>query len=350
MHVEIINTNISPTIPAEQPTTIESEHQTRNPVLLLGGGHGTGEALAKLLVASGRDVFIGTRSSDSYDRLRNELPQAEGSVKPFIADIKDPEEVRRALSLANLPEGQPIDYFPLAAGGFDPIPIQFAIGRAYARIKHQMDKPEGITRDFAQAETEKMKEFMLRLSSREEAWRINATAPVDIAKFLMDNGNLDSTSTIIVLDSTISKYAQTVIPYPGPWLYYIVGISKAKGSLTLREMARKTGSTFIDFIAPGIADTKAGEFFERFIPVLKALQELKAQELKGQGLEIQDRFEFPMPPASEIAQMMFNEITRKRTLVEARETDLYLGYNKKKKREVSHTPPPGFRTPTVDWL
>lgn len=325
----------SQTLPrqVEHSPRIEREPLTKNPVLILGAGSGTGAEIAKLYASQGFTVLAGTRSEEKFQKVRNDV-LANGGTEPvpFIADITDPSQVQKALAESGLLRGQTIDYYPLAAEGFKP--VRLIIGKALLRLQKVIETG-GDLREAAEKETEEMKKTMLLPSSSAVAYNTNVVAPAEMAETLIENGNLNYQSKIVVLDSTISKYAQEG-PYPGPWFYYPVGITKAMGSLELRRIAARIGAEFYDLIAPGITGTEAGIFFDRFLPVLEALNELDSNE----------PFEFPTISSADAAKTIFEQ-TITQNLGSQRSVDLYFGYES----GVATTQrPSGFRVPTIDWL
>jgi hypothetical protein len=232
----------------------------------------------------------------------------------------------------------------LAAGGLDAASLD--IGRVFVGLMRKL-KSEGITLESAEKATQDFKEIMLKPNVIEAAKQINLVAPITLGKILEINGNINKKSKIVYLGSTISEYTKEILEklgqdkahqidqmYPGPEYYRAVGIYKAQGILSLQELAKHSEATFYNFVAPGVADTPIGNFFGRFMPVLRAVHELTNKQA----------FEFPTPPAAEIAEAVVNRVANS---PDSRQITLYIGYNP---GEVSNIKPSNFRVPMVDYL
>jgi len=321
---------------AERLTSAERESPLRHPVLLLGGGSGTGLLLATRLSLEGRIVYIGTRSPEKFNSLRDSVVKSGGTEpKPFIADIKNPAETKEAYENMELSEGQVVDYFPFAAGGFEP--LMSRIARLLVRLKRELEGKGFISKESAMAATEAMREFTTTESALAFANETNTEAPIKLAEHLVKNGHLDSSSTIAVLSSSISKYTNpnNIDMYPGPWFYYPVGRSKAEGAHRLKALSERLGATFIDFVAPYITGTMAGDFFVGFEPVLEALHKIESE----------DRFEFPVVSTEHVVDVILSEISKNGSSL-PRSRDVYI----LPKGPAQYTPPEGFGKPIVSYL
>ena len=320
---------------AERLTSTETELQRRRPVLLLGGGSGTGLLLAWRLSLEGRIVYIGTRSPEKFNSLRDSVVKSGGTEpKPFIADIKNPVETKEAYKNMELSEGQVVDYFPFAAGGFEPLIRK--IVKPLSRLKIELKRNGFISKESAIAATDAMRESMTAESALALANETNTEAPIKLAEHLVENGHLDSSSTIAVLSSSISKYTNpyNIDIYPGPWLYYPVGRSKAEGAHKLKALSEKLGANFIDFVAPYITGTGMGNFFVRFEPVFEALHKIESK----------DKFKFPTVSTGHVVNVILSEIRKNVYLPRSR--DVYI----LPKGPVQYTPPEEFDKPTIPYL
>lgn len=320
----------------ERLSSAETELQLRRPVLLLGGGSGTGLLLAWRLSLEGRIVYIGTRSPEKFNSIRDSVVKSGGTEpKPFIADIKNPAETKEAYENMGLSEGQVVDYFPFAAGGFEP--LMRKIARPLVRLKREFDRDGSISEKSAMAATKEMREFTTTESALAFANETNIEAPIKLAEHLVKNGHLDFSSTIAVLSSSISKYTNpyNIDIYPGPWLYYPVGRSKAEGAHKLKALSEKLGATFIDFVAPYIIGTGMGDFFVGFEPVFEALHKIKSK----------DKFKFPAVSMGDVVDAILSEISKNGSSL-LRNRDVYI----LPKGLVQYIPPEGFDKPTIPYL
>jgi len=70
-------------------------------LLITGGSSGIGRAAALLFAALGDHVTVTGRRADRLDALRHEVEQRElpGVILPVVADVTDPEAMRRAVAL-----------------------------------------------------------------------------------------------------------------------------------------------------------------------------------------------------------------------------------------------------------
>ena len=328
------------------PQRTEAEPGPAEIALITGGTGGIGREVAKRLAKQGKRVIIGTRNPEKFERISSEIEQSGGiSPAPFIADITDPSEIATAYQESGLKPGQAVDYYALAAGGLDAASID--IGRVFVGLMRQLKTPEGITPEAAEEATQRFREIMTRESVVEAARQINLIAPVLLGRDLEQNGNLNKNSRIVYLGSTISEYTREILEwlgpdeahqidnlYPGPEHYRVVGIYKAQGILGLQNLAKDSGAVFYNFVAPGVTDTPIGNFFGRFVPVLKAVHRLTSDE----------SFEFPAPSASEVADVIVTEIGKPPL---SHENTLYIGYHP---GEISSIKPSNFRVPIIDFL
>ena len=320
---------------AERSTSPETELPLRHPILLLGGGNGTGSLLAWRLSLEGRIVYIGTRSPKKFNSIHDSVIKRGGTEpKPFIADIKNPAETKEAYENMGLSEGQVVDYFPFAAGGFEP--LMSKIARPLVRLKRELEENGFISKESAIAATDIMREFTTAESALAFANETNIEAPIRLAEHLVNNGHLNSSSTIAMLSSSISKYTDpyNIDIYPGPWFYYSVGRSKAESAHRLKALSEKLGATFIDFVAPYIAGTGVGDFFAGLEPVFEALHKIESK----------DGFEFPTVSTGHVVNVILSEIRKKPYLPRSR--DVYIP----PKGPAQYTPPEGFDKPTIPYL
>ncbi len=275
----------------------------QNPIILLGGGDGTGRILAKKLAQDGRQLYIGTRSEDKFLSLRDEIVQSGGiEPRPFIADLTNPEQLDNAYSGLDLEPGQAVDYLDFPAAGFDKtlmIPVAMGLGR----LKKELDRTGEISLDSAINVSNKFKELTTNENAHEVAREVNIEAPIKLAQRLLEDKHLDSTSTIAVLSSTISKYTgnYTQENYPGPWLYYVVGRNKSEGAKKLNEFSNRIGSLFLDFVAPEISDTTVGKILANYKDVFKALHVLSGS---------QEEFIYPEVTTEQVTRVIVAELAR----------------------------------------
>lgn len=317
--------------------TIELEPTPKHPVLLLGGGSGTGKLLARRFALEGRPVYVGTRSKMKFDSLRDAVVKDGGiELKPFIADITNAKETLRAVEEMKLSKGDVIDFFPFAAAGFEG-DLMKKIARTLVRLNMNLEKNGSISRKDAIAATEDLHSFMITEDALSLANATNVEAPLRVADELVKRGHLTSSSTVAVLSSTISKYTDPydIDKYPGPWLYYPVGRSKAEGADRLKTLAGDVGSTFIDFIAPDIMGTGVGELFAKFISVYEALYKIDSA----------DEFVFPSVPIGHVVNVILYELRKDGSSV-PKVRDVYITHD----TGWQYTPPKGFNKPATPYL
>jgi len=86
-------------------------------LLITGGSSGIGRAAALLFAALGDHVTVTGRRADRLDALRHEVEQRElpGVILPVVADVTDPEAMRRAVALT-LAEFNRLDVLVANAG------------------------------------------------------------------------------------------------------------------------------------------------------------------------------------------------------------------------------------------
>lgn len=319
----------------ERLVTPEVESKPKHPILLLGAGSGTGLELAWRFSLEGYIVFVGTRSEEKFTALRDSVVKKGGvEPKPFIADIKNPAEIKEAYENMKLSEGQVIDYYPFAAGGFEPLINRMA--RPLVKLKKELAETGFISRESAIAATQAMREIMTTQNALEFANQTNVAAPIKLAQYLAEKGHLDSSSTIAVLSSSISKYTDpdNIDKYPGPWLYYPVGRSKAEGAQKLKALSEELGATYLDFVAPYIKGTGMGDFFVNLQPVFEALYKLDSK----------DKFIFPTVTPGHVVNIILSEL--RKNAYSPRVRDVFIS----PKGPVLYFPPEGFDKPTIPYL
>jgi NAD(P)-dependent dehydrogenase (short-subunit alcohol dehydrogenase family) len=82
--------------------------------IVTGGGSGIGLAIAKMLVASGGDVWICGPPTEKLESARRQMPAPE-RCHPIVCDVSDPKAVVAFFKPFHL-EGRPIDVLVNAAG------------------------------------------------------------------------------------------------------------------------------------------------------------------------------------------------------------------------------------------
>lgn len=252
--------------------TSEAEPFPRHNILMLGGGHGTGLIIAQRLAMEGYRIHIGTRTDQSFNLARQSI-LGMGGVEPsgFIADLTDQESIENALRRSDIQPGQTVHYFDFAAAGFESLlrPLARPLGELKRAFERGLLNPElatRLTQDIRTIVTAD-KAFLL-------ANRVNRDAPYELGQMLAQNRNLVPGSVIATLSSVISNYTNPGSPedYPGPWLYYPIGVSKAEGVWRMQALTQQTGAKHVDFVAPEIERTDVIRLFENILPYLQALQ------------------------------------------------------------------------------
>jgi len=236
----------------------EREPFPKYPVFLPGAGSGTGRALARILAKEGYQVIAGSRSTQKIEGLAAEI-EAYGGVAPipFIADLTDADHVKEALEGLPLRQGDPVHFFPLAAGGLDKVMPRLM--SFFIQVRKAARK-EALTKDMLEAATNQIKAITYAQEAMDDATKINVTAPLALYEALRSGGHIGPKSVVATLSSTGSHQAGPGFPggYRGPNLYYPVADSKAEGVEALAQRAAHDGARFIDFVAPEISDTNVG--------------------------------------------------------------------------------------------
>jgi len=99
-------------------------------LLITGGSHGTGFAIGENAVLLGADVILGSRTGNSFDKADNRMQM--DNVCPFIADFKNPKEVKKAIRWLVKNDLIPTDIILSAAAGLDV--ILNPVGRKVVRL------------------------------------------------------------------------------------------------------------------------------------------------------------------------------------------------------------------------
>lgn len=284
--------------------TPEREPFPHYPVIILGGASGTGKFFTRILARKGYAVFVGTRNEEKFHALGETVSNDGGiSPLPFIADITKPNDLHHAYEEMGLEKGAPAHYFPLAAAGYESLkPVMELL--VQLRRAHRQG---ALTDEFLTDLTDRMKGEVTKPAALELANQTNRDALLSFAGILQANGHLKERSVIGTLSSTISDYTDPDNPegFPGPWLYYPIGISKAQGVQGLRDIAKSTGASHIDFVAPEIEGTGVGDFFGKLNPIFEAINELSGEP-----------FNPPVVTRNEVATAMFRESTAATTTEE----------------------------------
>lgn len=324
----------------------DAEPTSADIVLITGGTGGIGREITKRLALQGKIVVVGTRNRDSFDELSSQIQDLGGRApSPFIGDLTRSSEVERAYEESGIKPGQTVDYYPLAAGGLDAAKMD--IGKVFVGLMQKQRREGEITLDAAEDATERFRQIMTKPEVQDAASAINFTAPLTLAAELARNKNLTKNSKIIYLGSTISEYTREILEklgdenahlihelYPGPEYYRTVGIYKAQGIVELERLAANLEATFYNFVAPGVADTPIGNFFNRFVPIMEEVHSIKSDEL----------FEFPAPSASEVADAIVGEVSKEPI---SHKNTIFIGYHP---GEITRVKPANFRTPILDLL
>jgi NAD(P)-dependent dehydrogenase (short-subunit alcohol dehydrogenase family) len=120
-------------------------------VLITGGGGGIGRATAAVLVRDGAHVVVSGRTESKLDAVvakhANEAKEAGGSIRPFVCDNLDEDQVKRAIDFTMEPTGRLDGAVAVPGGGaMKPVlrmPIDFLeeimrrnISSMYVLLKH----------------------------------------------------------------------------------------------------------------------------------------------------------------------------------------------------------------------
>jgi hypothetical protein len=233
------------------------------PILLTGAGSGLGRKLAIEYATRGYLVIGGTRTSENFESLYEDIKKADGvPPRPFLADLTNVEDLKEALAHFPVRAGRPMHYMPLAAGGLES--IKWAIGRPFSPLLRARKDGLPITDEMLETARQKIKETITDPKRMDAPLAINRYAPLAIATALEVRGNLTEESTLISASSSLSDNCDPAHPenYPGPWFYYTIGMSKEQGVRALRQKTRSLRASYVNFVIPEISDTGVGEFFE----------------------------------------------------------------------------------------
>ena len=275
----------------------EGEPFPKYDVVMLGAGHGTGLVIAQKLALEGYKVHIGTRSHDSFVPVRQSILDVRGiEPAPFIADLTKPEEIINALQKSGIKPGQPVHYFDFAAEGIKGY-LRF-LARPLASLEAAYNE-KNLTGELAEQLTRDIKAGVTTERALRLANRVNRDAPSELGELLKLNGNLGKGSVIATLSSSISDYTDpnAIESYPGPWMYWPIGSSKAAGMRRMGELADQTGARHLDCISPEIKETDPIKIFNTLLPMLQALQ-------PGTLLHI------PSVSKEQVANILFRELMR----------------------------------------
>lgn len=286
----------------EDQNKIEIERLPDFPVLVTGGGHGTGEAFVKRLAREGLTVYVGTRTPEHFQKIQESVREAGGrAVQPFFADVTDPQQVDTAYRTAGFLEGQPVHYFPLAAAGYEK--LGRAVMRPLVGLRRGYESGQ-LTQEFAEQITDQIRAAVSTEAAMALANATNRDAVIGLGRKLEENGNLREGSVIGTLSSMMSDTAVSGHPelYPGPWLYFPIAQSKADGVKGLGDIALRTGAKHIDSVAGAIDGTDVGNFFGGMQGIFEELHRISGQN---------DEFKFPSVGLGEVADSMYREVSRK---------------------------------------
>ena len=310
--------------PLRLPTINETERGKSNIAFVTGGTGGTGSEIVRLLAKEGRRVIVGTRTDKKFQELKESLPHPDSSlIESFVVDLTDAEGVDAALEELDLGFGETVDYYPLAAGGFDAAMWDF--GRAFGKLTLQLKKNRKLEADQLQRSRDDFKAISEAVF--DQARRINSEATLALGRRLMDQGLLNQGSKIIYLASTVSEITRIALEHPdnagkrldevyvGPEHYRAIGITKAEAAINLAYLARGAGAMYYNIVASVILKTPIGDLMDRFVPVL--------EEASRVGNE---KFALPTPTASEIAEIIVR-VTKTPLAEDEREVTIYAGYH-----------------------
>lgn len=241
----------------------EQEPFPRYPILLTGGGQGTGAALAQRFAQEGYPVILGTRNEKKFHTVRDTILSQGGTEPlPFVADITKKDDMESAYCSLGISPGTPLHYFPLAAAGLESLirPMTSILSTVQKEKKSGRVQPDSL-----QEARAKMKKLVNTSESMDLAMRTNFIAPLQIFDLLHQNGHFNSQSKILTLSSSFSDETDprdlTMYGENAPWFYLPVGYSKKMGVQGLQQRVSRTEATYIDLVAPEIEDTGVGNFF-----------------------------------------------------------------------------------------
>lgn len=343
-----------PGLGGREPDQPRAEHEPkpRNLTLITGAGSGTGRLLARRLTGrllarrlalEGIPVAAGIRQMNQFEDLQRITPGPDVILKPFFADLRNETQVEEAYRSLGLKEGQTIDFLPLAAAGFQTLMNRGTeVGKEFINTLVSLRKAardQKLTREMAEKATEDLKRIATTPEAMALADETNSHAPTRLAKILVERGHINENSLVGMLSSDMSKRTNPsltkVNDYPGPWIYYVVGRSKAEGTQEVRELTETAGGRFIDFTAPDITGTDVGKFFTDMQPVYDALQ----------ALVTTDKFELPTVSIGHVVNVMASEL-RKQDPSLPRTRDIWIPGNDR----ASSTMPEGWDKPLIPYL
>jgi 3-oxoacyl-[acyl-carrier protein] reductase len=88
---------------------------------VVGGGRGLARGVADALAAEGASVALASRDRAALERAAQEMAALGGKILPLVADLEDPESMRRAFGEAERALG-PVDILLNNSGGPQPSP------------------------------------------------------------------------------------------------------------------------------------------------------------------------------------------------------------------------------------
>jgi hypothetical protein len=297
--------------PEIQSNTPEVLTPDKRPIVLLGAGSGLGAAIAERFSIEGHTVYAGTRSPAKFEALRTRILTAGGAEpKPLIADITKPAEFTEALNNTGLQQGEPVHYFPVAAGGMEN--VNMLVARQVVGLKRAIKRgasPDELA-EIAAVATQTIKEKVETEEVLAPARDINVKQPVEIYWQLQEKGHFDKNSWVLNTSSSISNEFDPEHPerFRGPMFYLPVALKEASVRI-LRQNAHGIGHNHLDAVAPELPDTAVGGFIDGLVDVMQAIQPDK-------------KIEVPKTPTTLVADEIYKEIvynprqspTKQRTL------------------------------------
>ena len=226
-------------------------------ILVTGGTSGTGLAVAAAANRMGAQVIIGSRSAGSYYDAESRV--GEGRVRPFLADLGDPESVDRALE--SIDDVRLTDVVHCAAGGLEP--LLRPLLRATAAIRRTGPGPE---REAAMSRQKGELDRLVHESSA-TAFAVNDEGPRHLLARLVPK--LQDGARVIVFSSL---WSEGVRRGECPAFYWSVAESKTRFEEWLDARAREWSPRISAAVLVGhlISDTSMGRLIDRNLLPLMA--------------------------------------------------------------------------------
>lgn len=231
-------------------------------ILVTGGTSGTGLAVAVAAHRLGADVLIGSRSAGSYYEAESRV--GEGRVRPFLADVGDPESIDRAL-VESIHDVHLTDVVHCAAGGLEP--LLRPLLRATAALKRTEPGPE---REAAIARQKGELERLVHENAA-TAFAVNDQGPRHLFERLA--AALPDGARVIAFSSL---WSEGVRHGECPAFYWSVAESKTRFEEWLDARAREWNPRIRAAVLVGhlISDTSMGKLIDRNLLPLMAPEDM----------------------------------------------------------------------------